>query len=278
MFRKTAKYLTTAILLLSSASAALQAQNIFDYENVFEFQNVRIDSTMIKLAKMTVDDYMNIKIPSLEELYENSRNASSVKAVEAQADTYYRELLGVKRKPLAWLSLYANYSYGNMDMAAISLMQTTYAVWSQNSSSQTNNYYSVGASFSVSLYDIINQKNQVKLAEAKLRELQYRMEAEHDLKKQQIISLYCDITQNMRKLGEVYEGLILAKTQYEFSESEFVANRLPLTELFTRKNYLSNTNSEFENIKRVLNQALLELEIISCTPIVANYELLDDGD
>lgn len=271
MSNNIGKYISGAVLLLF-VSTALHAQN------VFEFRNVRIDSTMIKLGKMTVDDYMNISIPSLEELYENSRNANRVKAIESEADMFYRDVKSAKRTPLSWLSLFATYSYGNMDMAAVTLMQTTYNVWSQNASSQSNNYFNVGASFRITLYDVINHRNNVKHAEAKLKELEYTTEAEIDKIKSEIITLYCDITQNIRKLGVLYEQLILAKTQYDYSESEFVSNRLAIKDLFTTKASMADTNSEFELTKRLINEALLRLEIISCTPIVANYELLDDGD
>ena len=262
MFKKT---LLVLILLLCSVNAV--------HGQDFSLKMVRIDSTIMKLNQMSVADFSNLVIPPLEEMYNNARlYSNAAKYFQYEAEYARREVVTAKKKPLEWIKLVASYNFGNMDMAAISLMETSYAVWTQNRSSQTNMYYSVGVTLSIPLLDIFNTRNKVKQNEAKYIENQYRFESELDEIKKEIIDLYCLIYEKIAVLKTVSEAMVSATAQYHMAEMDFANNKIDAETLYNRKSYEEVERKNYEKEKKELISALLSLEIVSCTPIVSDLK------
>ncbi len=260
--------LSAAVMMM--AATAVSAQD-------YGMRTVKMDSILYKLSRMTAEDYANIELPPLEELYTNaSLYSNAVKYFYYEAEFYRSEVKTARRKPLEWIRLIGTYSYGNIDMAAITLMETTYQVWTQNQSTQRNQYYNVGVTLSIPLMDIFNRRNLIKKAQAKVDETKYRRESELDQVKKDIIDLYCTILEKTVVLQSSYQQLIVARGQYNFAENAFVNNRTDAENLYRSQSYETNAVREYENIKRDLNSALLTLEVISCTPIISDYDLISD--
>lgn len=260
--------LSAAVMMM--AATAVSAQD-------YGMRTVKMDSILYKLSRMTAEDYANIELPPLEELYTNaSLYSNAVKYFYYEAEFYRSEVKTARRKPLEWIRLIGTYSYGNIDMAAITLMETTYQVWAQNQSTQRNQYYNVGVTLSIPLMDIFNRRNLIKKAQAKVDETKYRRESELDQVKKDIIDLYCTILEKTVVLQSSYQQLIVARGQYNFAENAFVNNRTDAENLYRSQSYETNAVREYENIKRDLNSALLTLEVISCTPIISDYDLISD--
>lgn len=266
--------LVKKIILPVSAFVLLLSANCPAYAQQEEMVTVHIDSTLFKLNMMSVDDYYNLNIPSFEVLFENARNNNAVKYFLYEAEYYRSQLKTEKKKPLAWINLIASYSYGNMNMAAVMLMQTTYQVWTQNTSTQRNQYYSVGATLTIPLIDLFDRRNKIREADAKMLENKYRMESEVDRLKSEIIAQYCLIVEKIAELKNAAELLVVAQGQYDFGERDFVNNRINAEDLYRSKNYESSAIQEYQIIKRELNEAILQLEILSCTPIVTDFKLV----
>lgn len=260
--------LSAAVMMM--AATAVSAQD-------YGMRTVKMDSILYKLSRMTAEDYANIELPPLEELYTNaSLYSNAVKYFYYEAEFYRSEVKTARRKPLEWIRLIGTYSYGNIDMAAITFMETTYQVWTQNQSTQRNQYYNVGVTLSIPLMDIFNRRNLIKKAQAKVDETKYRRESELDQVKKDIIDLYCTILEKTVVLQSSYQQLIVARGQYNFAENAFVNNRTDAENLYRSQSYETNAVREYENIKRDLNSALLTLEVISCTPIISDYDLISD--
>ena len=253
------------LLLLLCAFAQMQAQ-------VSSLKMVRIDSTIMRLNKMTVADYANLEIPSLEVMFDNARRFSNApKYYQYEAEYYKREVKTLRKKPLEWIRLMASYNYGNMDMAAIALMETTYAVWTQNQSSQTNSYFSVGAGLTIPLSDIFDMGNKVKQAQARVKQNEARYNAEIDNIKNEIVTLYCDIYKNVALLKSIHEGVINASAQYQIAQMNFANNMITAEDLYRSKSFEEEEIDKYEKTKAELNADILSLEIISCTPIISDF-------
>lgn len=263
------KWLISAAVLIMAASA-VSAQD-------YGMRAVKMDSILYKLSRMTAEDYANIELPSLEELYTNASLYSNAAKYFYYESEYYRtDVKTARRKPLEWIRLIGTYSYGNIDLAAITLMETTYQVWSQNQSSQRNQYYNIGVTLSVPLMDIFNHRNRVKQAQLKVDEIKYRRESELDEVKKNIIDLYCTIIEKTVVLQSSYEQLIIARGQYNYAENSFVNNQSDLENLYRSQSFETDAVREYENLKKELNTALLTLEVVSYTPIISNYQLISD--
>lgn len=263
------KWLISAAVLIMAASA-VSAQD-------YGMRAVKMDSILYKLSRMTAEDYANIELPSLEELYTNASLYSNAAKYFYYESEYYRtDVKTARRKPLEWIRFIGTYSYGNIDLAAITLMETTYQVWSQNQSTQRNQYYNIGVTLSVPLMDIFNHRNRVKQAQLKVDEIKYRRESELDEVKKNIIDLYCTIIEKTVVLQSSYEQLIIARGQYNYAENSFVNNQSDLENLYRSQSFETDAVREYENLKKELNTALLTLEVVSYTPIISNYQLISD--
>ena len=232
--------------------------------------NVRMDSTMMKLNRMTAEDYAAIVLPPLDTLYYNAFTMSNaVNYYDAETEYYQRQVRTERRKPLDWIRIIGTYSYGNSDLSAISLIETTYQVWSQNSSSQRNMFYNVGVSVSIPLGDIFNTGNKARQAEAKVRQTQYRKASELDMIKKDIIEQYCTIIENLNLLESASQRMVTARAQYDVIESDFINGKSDAEVLYRSKSYVSAAVQDYERIRKELNNAILTLEVISCTPIIS---------
>ena len=232
-------------------------------------RNVRMDSTLIRLNAMTAEDYAAIVLPPLDTLYYNAYTMSNaVKYFDDEAEYYHRQALTEKRKPLDWVRIVGTYSYGNTDMAAITLMETTYQIWSQNASSQRSSFYNAGVTVSIPLGEVFNTRNKVRQAEAKVHQSQSRRLSELDNIKQDIIEQYCKINESLNLLESASQRLVVAQAQYDVIESDFLNGKSDAEVLYRSKSYVAASVQEYERIRMELNKALLTLEVISCTPIV----------
>lgn len=263
------KWFFSAAIFVMAAST-LSAQD-------YGLRTVKMDSIMYKLSRMTAEDYANIELPPLEELYTNASLYSNAAKYFYYESEYYRsDVRTARRKPLEWIRLIGTYSYGNIDMAAITLMETTYQVWSQNQSTQRNQYYNVGVTLSVPLMDIFNRRNLIKQAQSKVDQTKYRRESELDEIKKNIIDLYCTIIEKIVVLQSSYEQVILARGNYNFAENGFVNNMNDSESLYRSQSYETTAVRDYEEVKKDLNSAILTLEVISCTPIISDFDLISD--
>ena len=233
---------------------------------------VKVDSTVMKLNQMTVADYANLDIPPLDVLYENARQfATAPKYYEYEAEYYRQDVLIQKKKFLDWIRLMASYNYGNMDMASVALMETTYAVWTQNQSSQSQSYYSVGVGLTIPLGELFSVGHRVRQARAKMNQNLAMYDAQLDKIRQEIVELYCNILQNITILKTCHECMITATAQYQVAQMDFANNKIRAEDLYRSKSFEQEEIERFEKTKAELNADILALEIISCTPIISNF-------
>ena len=262
---KTISLMMLAALLPSVAVAA--------QDSTSSIRTVKMDSVMLKLNYMTVDDYMNIELPPLEVLFENAKKSPEVMYYNYEAEYYRRDITTERLKFLEWIRAVGTYSYGNTDLAAISLMETTYQIWTQNQSSQTNMYFNIGATVAIPLSEIFNYNNRIQKAKAKKAQTEARFESEWNLIKREIIEQYFRILELIPDFKAATEMKVVAQAQYHFAENDFVNNISNSEELYRSKNYETGAIMDLERTRRELNTALLTLEIISHTPIVSNMQI-----
>ncbi|MCQ2083627.1 MAG: TolC family protein [Bacteroidaceae bacterium] len=232
------------------------------------FRTIRIDSAMMRLNSMTVEDYLALNIPSLDSLFFNAYELSSrMGSHDADIDYFERAAKTERRRPLEWVRILGSYNYGSSDMAAIALMETTYQVWTMNNSSQRNIYYNVGATFSMSLLDLIDMPNRNRQAKAKVQQSMIEKEREFEQLKHEIIEYYCNIQECISILEEKFKTVLLARSQYNVAETDFLNGKTSAEELYRSHGFESSAVAEYENIRKELNKNLLSLEVVTCTKI-----------
>ena len=255
---RTTTFLLAICLCLCASAQTLQTKKI------------RVDSTRMILNAMTVEDYLSLELPPLDTLYYDAYCLSNaVKYYDEEAKYYYHAVKTEQMKPLDWLRIVTSASYGNTDIVGILQSEASYPIWMQNSSKQRSFFFNVGATISIPIGEIFNTPNRVRQAKAKLKQTEYRRESELDNIKQQIITYYCDIIAGINTLKSASERLVVAKAQYDFAEKDFINNKITSEVLYRCKSYETAAIQEYETIKRNINEALLSLEVISCTKIIS---------
>lgn len=254
---RTVTFLVACCLSLSAAAQTLQTREI------------RVDSTIMILNSMTVEDYLSIELPPLDTLYFNAFSMSNaVKYYDEEVNYYSCAVKTEKMKPLDWLRIVSSASYGNSDIVGTLRSEATYPIWVENSTRQRNFFFNVGVTLSIPLSDVFGTGNRVRQAKAKVRQTEYRRASELDNIKQDIIRLYCDIISGINSLRSAAERLVIAKAQYDFAEKDFVNNKITSEVLYRCKSYETAATQDYERMKRDINEALLSLEVISCTKII----------
>lgn len=234
-----------------------------------QVKGIRVDSTMMILNSMTVEDYMSIELPPLDTLYLNAYSMSNaVKYYDEEAKYYYHGVKVEQLKPLEWLRIVASASYGNTDIIGVTRSEISYPIWLENSTRQRNFFMNAGLSLNIPIGEMFTTPQRVRQAKAKFRENQYRRDSELDAIKQDIIRFYCDIISGINSLKSAAERLVVAKAQYDFAEKDFVNNKITAEVLYRCKSYETAAVQDFERIKRDINEALLCLEVVSCTKII----------
>lgn len=233
-------------------------------------KEIRVDSTLLILNQMTVEDYNALEIPPLDTLFKNAYMMSQhMREKDANIEYFQRTAKTVRRSPLDWIRLIASYSYGNSDLAAIALMETTYQVWTQSQSSQRNVFYNVGAAITIPLGSLFDHSNRVKQAQARVRQVELEKELEFETIKREIIGCCLNINKYINILNSSFKSLMLASGQYVVTENDFLNGKTDATNLYRTHQYEFTAISEYENLRKELNAAILTLEIISCTKIVS---------
>lgn len=267
----TFKYLK--FVLLTAAVAVFAGHH--SKAQTMELMDIKADSVIMKLDKMTVKDFRNLVFPPLDVLFENARMANIMKQYDAESEYYRYDAQIEKRKPLEWIRAVASYNYGNVNLAAVSLMQTTYQVYSYNNSTQKSNNYLFGVNVSIPLNDIFNIRSKVRQAKSKMEQVRYRQEAQLDEVKRDIVHTYCLILSQIKMLESQAEQLVIAKAQFNVAENDFLNNTITAETLYQRKSFEATAINSYENTKQELCVSILTLELLSCTPIVSNYKLID---
>lgn len=252
------------VLIMGLFTAALLSA-----QEALQVKKVRVDSTVMILNSMTVEDYMTLELPPLDTLYYNAFCMSNaVKYYDNEVEYYRCAITTEQLKPLEWIRLVTSASYGNTNMVGALQNESSYPIWIGSSSKQKSLYFNAGVTLNIPISDVFNTANKVRQARAKLSQTEARRDSELDNIKKEIINLYCEIISGINTLKSASERLVLAQAQYDFAEKDFVNNKITAEVLYRSKSYETAAVQDYERVKKEVNQALLSLEVISCTKII----------
>lgn len=249
--------LITLWLLLAAAVATAQNEPTLP-----EFQ-------YSDLQQLTPEDYINMQLPPLHVLMENARHAPQVGYYESNREIEERELKTVRRNWLRSFKLNANYNYGSSDIYNQNYQDSNIPVWTTTTTGRDQSWWNVGASFSMPLDEIFNRRNRIKQQRKRLESIEYEMNSWYDEICLKIIEAYTSAVENLSLLESSARSMVAAKAQYTAAESDFVNGKIDAQTLSRQKSIESSAIREYEQTRSLLNKALLQLEVLSKTPIIS---------
>lgn len=255
--KTTMKRLLLFALLLFSTGAAAQTTD-----------TAAMRAQTDRLLYMRAEEYRRINLPPLHVLMANARTRSpQVNVYATNKEIEERELKTVRRSWLQTISLDASYSYGSNDITSQQYFNNQYPII-QNVTGSEQTWWNVGAHFSLPLDEIFNRRNRIKQQKKKIESIQYETDKWYDEVCLKLIDSYTSAIQSLAVLESTAAAMITAQAQYEFSKTDFVNGKIDAQTLSRQKSIETSAVREYEQTRAELNKALLQLEVLSKTPIV----------
>ena len=219
------------------------------------------------IADMAPEDYVNLKLPPLDSLFENAKKNPLIQIHDTRREEELGLLSKEKKSWLKYFSVGTSYHYG-IQAYTSGYSDSATPIYYQYNNNATN-YYNVGGTISIPLDDLFDRKRRIKNQKLLIKESEYTKEQKFDELKQEIIELYSAILSNLTILKLKVEYMALAKAQYQVAENEFINGKLEAYLLSERKRIQIEAASGYETTRSLLNNYLLKLEVISRTLIIS---------
>jgi len=218
------------------------------------------------LADMAPEDYVNLKLPPLDSLFENAKKNPLIQIHNTKKEEELGLLSKEKKSWLKYFSIGSSYHYGIQAYTSGYSDSATPIYYQYNNNAM--NYYNVGGSISIPLDDLFDRKRRIKNQRLLIKESEYTKEQKMDELKQQIIELYTDVLSNLSILKLKAEYMAFAKAQYMVVENEFINGKVDASLLSDRKRIQIEAASEYEITRAIVNKSLLKLEVLAKTSII----------
>ena len=222
------------------------------------------------MAHMTADDYLTMELPPLGVLIDNSRQTAQMQYYNTAIDEAKTELKTERRNWLKYFRATGNYQYGQMNW--LSTLSGSDAVdplpVAPTYQGKEQSYWNVGGVVSIPLNDLFDRRNRVKNKKLAVEAAELNVERWQDELSLKIIDAYTTVLQNLSMIKTQAEAVTLAIAQYKITEADFMNGKIDAVTLSRQKNIQSATVREYEQTRASLNNALLQLEIMSHTKII----------
>nr|WP_320038368.1 TolC family protein [uncultured Bacteroides sp.] len=218
------------------------------------------------IADMAPEDYVNLKLPPLDSLFENAKKNPQIQIHDIKREEELGLLSKEKKSWLKYFSVGTSYHYGIQAYTSGYSDSATPLYYQYNNNATS--YYNIGGAISIPLDDLFDRKRKIKNQKLLVKESEYLKEQKIDELKQEIIELYTAALSNLSILKLKVEYMALAKAQYQVAENEFLNGKVDASLLSERKRIQIEAASEYENTRALLNNSILKLELLSKTSIV----------
>lgn len=218
------------------------------------------------IESLSPDDYLNLRLPSLEVLFENAKNSAAVDFYKVRMEEEASALKTEKRSWLKYFRFSSSYQWGLMGINS-AFSDTDTPLFYQYSGARQN-WYNIGASISIPFDDFFDRKNRITRQKLKTKATQVEMEKWHDEQKIRIIEVYTKAVKELSVLKLKAESLSFANTQFTLAQQDFLNGNIRAGDLGQIKSMQMNALESYEQTRSELNKALLQLEILSKTKIL----------
>ena len=212
-------------------------------------------------------DYNKLEIPPLAVLFENARKSPAVELYQAKMDEQASLLKTEKRSWLKYFKVGGSWQYGRMGVTSAFSDQSSPLFYSFSGVRQ-NSYYG-SASISIPLDDFFDRKNRIKRQQMATVSTQLEIEKWHDEQKLRIIEVYTKVLKDLKLLKLKAQSVTFANAQFETSLNDFKNGNIKIGDLNTAKSIQMTATESYEGSKAELNEAILQMEVLSRTKIIS---------
>lgn len=238
------RYCTIALLLLANYSGYAQ-QEVVD-----------------------LPDLANIKLPTLEVLFENAKKSPGVEMYEAKMESQDNLLTTEQRSWLKYFKVGGSYQYGNIAVNSAFTNENT-PLFMQTTGQVQNSWYGT-AGINVPLDDLFDRKNRVKRQKIERRFTELEMEKWLDEQRIRITESYMRVKLHLSTLRKKVEEYSIAEANFKMVQNEFKIGAASVSDLNIAKKQETEAHDRLRiNEFDMLNE-VIKLEILSKTKIISN--------
>lgn len=212
------------------------------------------------------DDYLNLRLPSLNILFENAKNSAAVDFYNVKMEEEASALKTEKRSWLKYFKFNTTYQWGLMGVNS-SFSDTGTPLFYQYSGARQN-WYNVGASITIPFDDFFDRGNRIERQKLRTKATKVEMEKWHEEQKLRIIEMYAKAMKELSVLKLKVEALSFANAQFELAQHDFLNGNIQAGELSQVKTIQMDALETYEQTRAELNRALLQLEVLAKTKII----------
>ncbi|MEL7598487.1 MAG: TolC family protein [Proteiniphilum sp.] len=212
------------------------------------------------------DDYLNLKLPSLDVLFENAKNSAAVDFYNVKMEEEASALKTEKRSWLKYFRFNTTYQWGLMGINT-SFSDIDTPLFYQYSGARQN-WYNIGASITIPFDDFFDRGNRIERQKLKTKATKVEMEKWHEEQKLRIIEMYTKAVKELSVLKLKVEALSFANVQFELAQRDFLNGNIQAGELGQMKTMQMDALETYEQTRAELNRALLQLEVLAKTKII----------
>ena len=218
-------------------------------------------------AQERAEDLADLKLPSLEELFEGARKSSTVQFYEYRMAGEELILKTERRKWLEYISILGTYQYGVIGINSYTDIGSDYPLVYQYSAGDQL-WYNIGASAKIPLDRLFDRRNRIKRQQLKIQETLKERDMWHDNQKLKIIQQYTVAIEMKNNLKIGIEQLSYATAQFETTQREYIMGSATSQMLGIAKSQQTQASIQLERIKSQLLTSLLSLEVLSNINII----------
>lgn len=213
-----------------------------------------------------LDDYERIQLPPLSVFLESVQEHPSVRIYEARRDEANAEMKITKKKWLNYIRGVGSYQYGKLTAVNGYSDTDTPLYYTSNGTSQ-HQYYG-GVSVSIPLGDLLNQKQEVRIRKARLRQMQYEYDITVEERKLVILEAYNQVLAELSVLKAKSEAAALYNAQMKISEQDFINGKIDIIALSLERSRRSGALVSYQEGRVALHNAITLLEMLTNVTIM----------
>ena len=260
----------TALLL--TVTLSLSAQKISKAERLKQLMEIHIQDSINEARQKLVSDSIrldhieNFELPPLSIFLEAITENATIKRAESQVRQAENNYKLQKRDWLNYFRLQGTYGYGRYNVLANNSSELTPVYQTSMASAQQN--FSVGATVSIGLGDLLNRGTKLKDYKYQIEQLRYSQEEVMEARRLLILEAYNAVSAQLATIRAKAETMALYNAEMKIVDNRFIHGDLDIIELGIERSRRSTAIVDYEQARISLHASIIQLEMLTNVKII----------
>lgn len=223
-------------------------------------------NTLGMLSKSAPLDIETFQLPPLSVFLDAVVENATVKRAQSQVEQTQNEYRLEKRDWYNYLRFNGLYSFGRFNTVGNTSDEFTNIY--QTTMSRTQHSFSVGATISFSLGDIINRPIKLNKYKYEIEQLKYTQEEVMEERRLRILEAYNSVSEQLATIRAKAETAALYNAQMKISENNYIQGKIDIISLSLERARRSSAVTNYEQSRVTLHNSIILLEMLTNVKII----------